>query len=272
MLRGIFGGPADQTTPKAGSSNQTNPFDLLVGKSKSPSSSRKNSVASVGVPSGARTPTSQRFAELEPHPGSPGANARTPGPIAANANFTHAPATTSVSVGEPNFSFTVNPAELARQKGGSARMSPPKPSNGSAAHASLPPTPSKEASNPIANLRGTLTINLISARNLAAPSKSARPYVVATFDQSEFVSREPIAETAEPAKGIAAHKPRLMAGTSPTAAARTISRPTTPNRSQSSSGLARSLDAAAEKSATDPVWKHEVVLCARLPRSGYLAY
>lgn len=70
---------------------------------------------------------------------------------------------------------------------GGAKTHSSKDSNGSA----LPPP------------RGQLSIKLHSARNLAA-SHSARPYVVAAYDNSEFVSREPIAEDESEVRGVAA--------------------------------------------------------------------
>lgn len=74
---------------------------------------------------------------------------------------------------EPDFSFTTQPASLARKK-----------------ETALAP-------------KGKLAIKLISARNLSAPSAASRPYVLVSFDQNEFVSREPIHEEGEEVTGIA---------------------------------------------------------------------
>lgn len=74
---------------------------------------------------------------------------------------------------EPDFSFKTQPASLARRK-----------------ETALAP-------------RGKLSVKLISARHLSAPSSATRPYVVVTFDQNEFVSREPIHEEGEEVTGVA---------------------------------------------------------------------
>ncbi|GJN90776.1 hypothetical protein Rhopal_003790-T1 [Rhodotorula paludigena] len=55
--------------------------------------------------------------------------------------------------------------------------------------------------------RGKLVVKLISARHLSPPSAASKPYVVVTFDQNEFVSREPIHEEGEEAVGVAKPKP-----------------------------------------------------------------
>ena len=74
---------------------------------------------------------------------------------------------------EPDFSFKTQPSSLARRK-----------------ETALAP-------------KGKLFVKLISARHLSAPSSASRPYVVVTFDQNEFVSREPIHEEGEEVTGVA---------------------------------------------------------------------
>lgn len=54
--------------------------------------------------------------------------------------------------------------------------------------------------------KGRLSIKLISARHLASPSTASRPYVVVTFDQNEFVSREPIDEMDAEIMGVPSQK------------------------------------------------------------------
>lgn len=80
----------------------------------------------------------------------------------------------ALSTNEPDFSFKTQPSALTRQKN----------SNQSAP-------------------RGKLLVKLISARHLSPPSIQSRPYVVVTFDQNEFVSREPIHEEGEEVTGTA---------------------------------------------------------------------
>lgn len=89
------------------------------------------------------------------------------------ATHSHVPAVTKA---EPDFSFTTQPSTLARKR-----------ENGS--------TP-----------KGRLAVKLISARHLSCPSPASLPYVVVTFDQNEFISREPIHEEGEEATGVAGRK------------------------------------------------------------------
>jgi len=79
----------------------------------------------------------------------------------------------ALSTNEPDFSFKTQPSALTRQKN----------------NQSAP--------------RGKLLVKLISARHLSPPSIQSRPYVVVTFDQNEFVSREPIHEEGEEVTGTA---------------------------------------------------------------------
>ncbi|GAA5967205.1 hypothetical protein JCM3765_001736 [Sporobolomyces pararoseus] len=85
----------------------------------------------------------------------------------------------ALSTNEPDFSFKTQPSQHARQ----------------------PKTPG--SSNTTAAPRGKLLVKLISARHLSPPSLRARPYVVVSFDQNEFVSREPIHEEGEEVTGLA---------------------------------------------------------------------
>ncbi|KAI8459804.1 kinase-like domain-containing protein [Phakopsora pachyrhizi] len=51
--------------------------------------------------------------------------------------------------------------------------------------------------------KGLLSVKIISASSLRCASSSSRPYVVAQFDNNEFVSREPIGEEEDETKGVA---------------------------------------------------------------------
>ena len=86
----------------------------------------------------------------------------------------------AISRAEPDFSFKTLPAALTRRQ-----TSPNAP-------------------------KGRLVVKLISARHLSPPSSASRPYVVVTFDQNEFVSREPIHEEGDEAVGIAKPKPAQL--------------------------------------------------------------
>ncbi|SCV71875.1 BQ2448_4569 [Microbotryum intermedium] len=89
--------------------------------------------------------------------------------------------TVAISRVEPDFSFKTQPAALVRRRD---NTSAPK---------------------------GKLSIKLIAARQISAPSSGSRPYVVVTFDQNEFVSREPVHEQERETTGSA--KPKTEAAT-----------------------------------------------------------
>ncbi|GAA5921780.1 hypothetical protein JCM3775_001817 [Rhodotorula graminis] len=86
----------------------------------------------------------------------------------------------AISRAEPDFSFKTLPGALTRRQ-----TSPNAP-------------------------KGRLVVKLISARHLSPPSHASRPYVVVTFDQNEFVSREPVHEEGDEAVGIAKPKPAQL--------------------------------------------------------------
>lgn len=84
----------------------------------------------------------------------------------------------AITMVEPDFSFTSLPSSstIARKK--------------ETAHAP----------------KGKLSVKLISARSLNSPNPYSRPYVVVSFDQNEFISREPIHEEGEEVTGVAGLK------------------------------------------------------------------
>ena len=284
MLKAFWqGGPADQVTPKA--SAQANPFDSYgadkARTAASPAGSRKNSfVRSLTGGGGARTPTHQK-SSLLPIDGAPGPT--TPGASMLSHGISPAPATTALSTAEPNFNFSVNPATLARKtgsggssgtSGSGSRTTPALPT---VAQPSAPATPAADTAKPAKGPssgssqtqtlpRGKLYVKLIEARGLASASQAARPYVVASFDQSEFVSREAL-DSDESEKSD--HAPRKADNGTSTPRLETAPGP-------NASGLSRSLEAyriseAARASngnglgqsspAYNPVWRHEVILC-----------
>ena len=73
----------------------------------------------------------------------------------------------------------------------------------------LPPAKAKAEGTPAASgtrntsaPRGYLTVKVVAGRNLVTSSAASRPYVVVSFEQNEFIGREPIDERAVPeAKG-----------------------------------------------------------------------
>ncbi|BGP40423.1 Serine/threonine-protein kinase [Rhodotorula kratochvilovae] len=198
MLK-FFGGVStapDQTTPKA--SDQRNPFDFFTpsrkGSTAAPASSTAGTSAqgssapgsAVGTPSGSGTPALRASLSAQSVPaaarGGGGVDPpATPGGTGASTPQTpggvRSQPTTAISRTEPDFSFKTQPAALTRRQ---TSQSGPK---------------------------GRLVVKLISARHLSPPSSASRPYVVVTFDQNEFVSREPVHEEGEEAIGVAKPKP-----------------------------------------------------------------
>lgn len=144
----------------------------------------------------------------------------------------------------------------------------------------MQPPAAKKRENALAP-KGKLSIKLIGARHLSAPSTHSRPYVVVTYDQNEFISREPIHEEGEEATGVAIPKdnsPKGQALSPPDGSAMQISpsKPSsglgralnengngvaTPPRSEPTPSNAPPITPPAEAlSAYNPTWKHEVIL------------
>ncbi|KDN48137.1 hypothetical protein RSAG8_03153, partial [Rhizoctonia solani AG-8 WAC10335] len=149
-----------------------------------------------------------------------------------------APATTQLSLNPPEFKL---------------KSAPPLRRN-------LSHTPSVKEKEPQAggaSSKGQLHVKLIAARGLNVSSHRARPYVVVQFEQSEFVSRDPIAESDAPVRGVPAVLSRVnsavnVTATKESALARVLA--TNTPGSSVSSGSSNGLGSSAHS----PVWKHEV--------------
>ena len=89
----------------------------------------------------------------------------------------------------------------------------------------------------------------MEARGLSAPSADCRPYVVATFEQNEFVSREAINEHEEDALGVAM---------SPESSSQL--RKTARTQGNGAGQQKEEQMDTSTASAYNPVWKHEVAL------------
>jgi hypothetical protein len=201
MLKFWQSGPSDQTTPKASANPERNPFDTIPSTSRSTPPPSRNS--SFILASGA----------LTPRPGSGGGD----GP--ASAGVARALPTTGLSKAEPQFNFTTQPlSALGARRGG--RDTPGTPGSAPAFVDSPPP----RSSSTTPGQRGRLHARIVEARSLAVDDL-ASPYVVATFDQNEFVSR--------------GYKP--------------------PDKAESASRKKKGLRRGGE-SARDPAWQEEVVL------------
>lgn len=100
-------------------------------------------------------------------------------PPRCSSTLTTCEPSVAISRTEPDFSFTTQPSAHQRSSRSGTSSAP----------------------------RGKLVVKLIEARSLSAPSRSSRPYVVVTYDQNEFVSREPIDELAGDLVGVAKPRP-----------------------------------------------------------------
>ncbi|RDB23235.1 Serine/threonine-protein kinase sck1 [Hypsizygus marmoreus] len=248
----------DQLTPRP-STTERNPFDSPL----TPTGTGGNS----GWPT---TPTASTHPLLNihsthgsPHPHTLGSS------HSANADITTplgtptlgglpAQPTTQLSLHAPDFNMQQPPARRALAN---------KPSAPSPSPSTQPPQ--------VSSSKGQIHVKLIQARGLNVRSTSSRPYVVVQFEQNEFVSRDPTAETDKEVKGLATNLSRNSSSTAISAlgaigskaAAMDASR-----RDKSSTGTSPSTSVSSGKStaagltnglfgrlsAHNPVWKHEV--------------
>ncbi|KAH9966046.1 kinase-like domain-containing protein [Russula dissimulans] len=156
----------------------------------------------------------------------------------------------------------------------------PPPSTSLASSPSRPHNPA--TATPSSSSKGQIHVKLISARGLNCPSVKSRPYVVAVFENNEFVSRDPTVEDDKEVRGVATNLSRTSSSIAISALGAVGSRAAphgSPSRtrrqspvSSSSSNSAKSslsIPAASgtrtpsngllgRKSAHNPVWKHEV--------------
>lgn len=202
-------------TPKA--SDQKNPFDALspANGAKTPSTSRKASFTS-GIPP--QTPTAGGFKSFWSGSSQSGSqNGPKDVPTVATA---------SLSKAEPDFTLSTNQSASAIAQRRQMQTHPslvPSPqqesyrspqlqgaspdsskdgtspaSTQSSSHSIQPQVQQGQPSNNPGFPRGRLSLKIIQARNLACRSSQARPHVVASYDQNEFVGREPINEHEAP--------------------------------------------------------------------------
>lgn len=136
-------------------------------------------------------------------------------------------------------------------------------STGSSAGSSSTGQPStrKRGDHGSSSLKGKLTVKFIEARNLVTPEANIRPYVVATFEQNEFVSREAINEHEEDARG----EPVSPRTSSHLRSSQRSSGPKSNGDSPTEANGGSSVETSdamdtSTASAYHPVWKHEVAL------------
>lgn len=296
MLR-FFAGAADLTPKITG--NERDPFDALAVGGATTDAIGVGVVGAGGLGGGISGQSSRTSSLMSGTrtPG-PGSVPRTPsssydiatgifGPLPSNlptpgGALTAAP-TTSLSRTEPDFTFKTSPSNLTRNKKAGQHTS----------------TSSTSSTTTRSSPKGQLSVKIIQAKNLNAPGSDSRPYVVASFDQNDFVSREAIPESEMEVRtlvhggGGSSSQLHGLAGGGSTATLQSLGQTTRPTANdggggggaapidkggqQQPGGLSRSLeklrngtgagfanradnDAASAVSAHNPTWKHEVIL------------
>src|ERR1700761_7785307 len=216
----------DQTTPKA-SAQDRNPFDDPSLVSSTTISAQNIRQSNGHTP---RTPTGAAFQHHHLlHPGSTTASvtfanglaspvneagaaisspincdATTPGPSASKPVTSP---TTQISLHAPVFHMqqppqgrSLKPNATSAHKKSQLSLSSSSNKSSTASSAS---SSAATAVNSASSSKGQLHLKLLSARSLNVSSHSSRPYVVVQYDNNEFVSREPIAESEKEVKSAA---------------------------------------------------------------------
>ena len=273
--------PADQTTPKANPTtrqHEVNPFDATL---------------QATTPTILSPTLSEGFSDFNVSSPDPPITPPTPGGLTPSSSVHHkllnvqipslALPSLSTSTGESTPSgtppSTLQPHALPQTKLSTEfhDLKPQAPPPFRRTHTT---SASSSNSHPTTASRGQVHVKLIQARDLTLHSHHSRPYVVVQFEQSEFVSREPIASEAEKeVKGKAGPLSRTSSAIAlPALNASGISRAfeaavrakaafgagSTPSSNNSSLDGSGSRTPGAglfgSMSPHNPVWKHEVSL------------
>ncbi|KAF8204937.1 Pkinase-domain-containing protein [Pholiota molesta] len=189
--------------------------------------------------------------------------------------FTSAQPTTHLSIHAPDFKMQQPPLGKKSAPSTSTSTSTSTSSASSATPSTTPPQ--------VATSKGQLHVKLIQSRGLNVRSIHAKPYVVVQFEQNEFVSRDPIAETDKEVKGTPVNLSRQTSSNAISALGAIGSKAAAHDAKRKSSKGSKeispssSLVSAASRallspsaggisngllggrlSAHNPVWKHEV--------------
>jgi hypothetical protein len=287
------GGADSQLTPRVGKDGRerVNPFDISLSTAASPlHAAHHHALLHAGEP---LSPT---------------------GPLTPRSPSTTAFAqpTEQVSINPPEFHINQPPAARVHHPAPpttslAAAAMATKPSTSSALAATTPavPFPAAQAqpqpqapTGPRAPF-GQIHVKLLSARGLNVHSARACPYVVAEFENSEFVSRDPVGERGQTLKGAPTPAPprerkdshaahalgaisfrakqaaeaaaakvaakTAAAGSSPSSAGSSKSGRGSPTGS-TGSGSTSATSLFGSSAAHSPTWKHEVVLCVSCHR------
>lgn len=258
--------PFDQLTPKAGPNNQErpNPFDGPAPSSGSLTPTLTQSFQHHLL----NTNCIPRSVSADLTPQSPGASA-----VLATPGGTLALPTTHLTLHAPEFNMRQPPPSKQH------KASPDKSSTPSSSSASSGSTTYSGSGSGPASVagpsKGQIHVKLIQARGLNVRSVSARPYVVVQFEQNEFVSREPTDEMDKEVKGTPTNLSRNGSSSALSALSAIGSKATLDSsklaKSVGGSPLSSSLGNSSlvtpnnlfgRLSAHNPVWKHQVSLCA----------
>lgn len=259
-----------QLTPRAGPNGQErrNPFDIP------PASPTGSARTSQGAASPLFSPsTFQHHHLLSPGaslgPGTNGLTVVSPGPSTPTAGIASTAALPHLSLHAPEFNMRAPPpskrppatpktetatATASTNGATNAVTTAPAtaPTNGAtpdllnddnvsvassasnSAASTVAPASSTAPPPPTPVARGQIHVKLIQARGLSIKSPHARPYVVVQFEQNDFVSRDPIAESDKEAKGTATARGHQPQGSISNVAATTTTHKHQPNGSVSS--------------------------------------
>ncbi|GJJ07314.1 hypothetical protein Clacol_001515 [Clathrus columnatus] len=221
-----------QTTPRASSNTEKNPFDAprlnpaaasanaTAGSPRTPSSTTTTTPTSLHQFLHTRRPTStapstdfsnQLNLNLIPNSNANANPLSTPldlGPLTPHAASNFA----AVAAALPSTQVTLHPPIFKMKQ-------PPPPRNQQQQKQQLPQqqqqpsemsssTSSSSSDNSTSPARGQLHVKIIQARSLNVQSNQARPYVVVQFEQAEFVSREATFEADKEVRGFATNLSR----------------------------------------------------------------
>ncbi|KAL0580775.1 Serine/threonine-protein kinase [Marasmius crinis-equi] len=257
---------------------ERNPFDVVPNPPHSPGPSSPHPLLTpTRAPSNSPfVPTGQFGASAEVAPS--WVNHQTQ----ATPSFANSIPTTSLSLHAPDFTMSLPPTPKSANKS-TNKSAASQASTTSALKSQLSSalmnksdsTPSSSGSStPVS--KGQIHVKLIQARGLSVRAPTARPYVVVTFENSEFISRDPTDETDREVKGTATSRHNPSNSTSSamnalgaihdanikaSAKANGGSNGTSPSSSfgsNKSNGASNGGGLFSRLSAHNPVWKHEV--------------
>jgi hypothetical protein len=250
---------ADQLTPRAGPNENQNPFDSTTPTNLGPSHHNQSFHHHHLL-----SPNSYFLPTLSPT-------------RAMSPNSPVALPTTHLSIDPPVFNIQQPPPSSLQRALAKSQSQLPQ------SQSAVPPPPPPP---PLSSSKGQIHVKLIQARALNVRSVHALPYVVVQFEQSEFISRNPINEFDKEVRGTATNFSRnssslalsAIGAIGSKAALSTAIRgknsgASTPSSTSSNKPSPTATSSPATSipslfgslSAHNPVWKHEVSLFVLKP-------